>query len=164
MTRYGALSPGPVFHWLMNTRSSSSVEPGEMKPPYGCASRLSSGGPNSSAGSGHSPAKTTVVTGAVPRPVGSAATRTSILPVLALKYDSTVWPSICRTLISPTRSDHNGVGGFPQPPCADQPCQLARSVNVCGLARYSTGGPLRSKLLATMYTQPLGESGFGIGS
>ena len=30
ITRYGALSPGPVFHWLMNTRSSSSVEPGEM--------------------------------------------------------------------------------------------------------------------------------------
>jgi hypothetical protein len=30
ITRYGELSPGPVFHWLMNTRSSSSVEPGEM--------------------------------------------------------------------------------------------------------------------------------------
>ncbi|MDT5328857.1 MAG: hypothetical protein QOF31_154 [Mycobacterium sp.] len=31
MTRYGELSPpGPVFHWLMNTLSSSSVDPGEM--------------------------------------------------------------------------------------------------------------------------------------
>jgi hypothetical protein len=30
MTRYGELSPGPVFHWLMNTRSSSRVDPGEM--------------------------------------------------------------------------------------------------------------------------------------
>ena len=63
-----------------------------------------------------SPAKTTVVTGAAPRPVGSSATRTSMLPVLALKYDSTVLPSICRTLISPTRSGHNGVGGLPHPP------------------------------------------------
>src|SRR6266481_4729012 len=84
MTRYGELSPGPVFHWLMNTRSSSSVDPGEMKPPYGCASRLSSGAGRSSAGSGHVPATTTVVTGAAPSPVGSAATRTSILPLLAL--------------------------------------------------------------------------------
>src|SRR5262245_43224743 len=117
MTRYGALFPGVLFHWLMNTRSSSSVEPGEMYPPYGCASRLFSGGPSSSAGSGHAlAAKTTVVTGAVPRAVGSAATRTSISPVLALKYDSTVSPSTCRTLISPTRSDHKGVGGLPHPP------------------------------------------------
>lgn len=30
MTRYGVPPRGPVFHWLMNTRSSSSVDPGEM--------------------------------------------------------------------------------------------------------------------------------------
>ena len=44
------------------------------------------------------------------------ATRTSMLPVLALKYDSTVLPSIWRTLISPTWSGHSGVGGLFQPP------------------------------------------------
>ncbi len=109
-------------------------------------------------------ATTTVVTGAVPRPVGSSATRTSMFPFEALKYESTVLPSICRTLISPVRSGHSGVGGFPQPSSRDQPCQPDRSVNVSGVARYSTTGPLRSKSLATMYTQPLCESGFGIGS
>ena len=31
ITRYGALArAAAVFHWLTNTRSSSSVEPGEM--------------------------------------------------------------------------------------------------------------------------------------
>ncbi|COY93252.1 Uncharacterised protein [Mycobacterium tuberculosis] len=35
-----------------------------------------------------------MVTGAAPSDVGWCATRTSMLPVLALKYDSTVWPSI----------------------------------------------------------------------
>ncbi len=33
MTRYGVPPRGVVFHWLTNTRSSSSVEPGEMYPP-----------------------------------------------------------------------------------------------------------------------------------
>ena len=85
--------------------------------------------------SGQPPATTTVVTGAVPSSVGVFATRTSILPVLLLKYDSTVLPSTCFMLISPIRSPHNGVGGLPQPALADQPCQAARSVNACGVAR-----------------------------
>src|SRR5215213_457642 len=114
----------------MNTRSSSSVEPGEMYPPYGWANRLTSGGGNCSAGSGHSPATTTVVTGAAPSAVGLSATRTSMLPLLALKYDNTVFPSTWRMLISPIRSGHSGVGVLPQPPSDDQPCQLARSVKV----------------------------------
>ena len=76
-----------------------------------------------------------------------------MLPVVALKYDSTVLPSICRMLISPTLSPHNGVGGLFQPPSGpapDQPCQLDRSVKVLGVARYSVTGWVRSKLLATM--------------
>ena len=91
-----------------------------------------------------------------------------MLPVLALKYDSTVLPSICRTLISPDpvrpQRRRRLVPATVRSDTADQPCQLARSVKVSGVARYSTTGPLRSKLLATMYTQPLGESGVGIGS
>ena len=47
---------------------------------------------------------------------------------------------------------------------ADQPCHLARSVNSFGGTRNKRTGPVRSKLLATMYTQPVGESGVGIGS
>jgi len=58
--------------------------PGEMYPPYGCASRLSYGGGRLSAGpaivvlhnDGH---------GASPSDVGSFATRTSMLPVAELK-------------------------------------------------------------------------------
>ncbi len=40
MTRYGALARGTVFHWLMNTRSSSSVDPAKYSrrtaAPAGC--------------------------------------------------------------------------------------------------------------------------------
>src|SRR6185312_2963832 len=106
----------------------------------------------------------TVVTGTVPRLVGSSATRTSMLPVPALKYDNTVLPSICRILVSPTRSGHSGVVALPQPAADDHPCQLARSVNVSRFERYRTTGPVRSKLLATTYTHPVGDSGVGIGS
>ena len=61
---------------------------------------------------------------------------------------------------------HSGVGGLFQPPPgpAAQPCHRDRSVNVCGVARYSSTGRLRVKLLATMYTHPVCESGVGIGS
>jgi hypothetical protein len=91
-----------------------------------------------------------------------------MFPVEALKYDNTVWPSICRTLISPTASGHSGVGRFPQPPSApgrpDHACQALRSVKSCGLDRYNSTGWLRSKSLATTYTHPRSESGVGIGS
>src|SRR5205807_7880311 len=128
---------------------------------------LSYGGGRLSAGSGHSSACcTTVVTGAVPSELGSSATRTSMFPVPALKYDSTALPSICLKLISPTPSPHNGVGGLFQPPSTPDahPCHWDRSPKFSGATRYSTAGWLRSKLPATMYTQPLGDPAVGIGS
>src|ERR1700757_3871769 len=128
-----------------------------MYPPYGWASRLSSGGGRLSAGSGQSSCCTTVVTGAVLSEVGSSATRTSMFPVLALKYDSTALPSICLKLISPIKSPHNGVGGLFQPPSGPtaQPCHRDRSPIFCGATRYSITGWLRSKLSATTYTHPV---------
>src|SRR5277367_116451 len=137
-----------------------------MYPPYGWASRLSSGGGRLSAGSGHSSCCTTVVTGAVPSEVGSSATRTSMFPLLELKYDNTALPSICLKLISPTRSPHSGVGDVLQPPSGPdaQPCQWDLSPKFSGATRYSTAGWLRSKLSATMYTQPVCDVGVGIGS
>ena len=86
-------------------------------------------------------ANTTVVTGAAPSAVGSSATRTSMLPVLALKYDSTVLPSICRMLISPTRSGHSGVGGL-SPAAAHRPALPARPVGeVCGCGAVENHRP-----------------------
>ena len=96
---------------------------------------------------------TTVVTGAVPSDVGEWAARTSMFPVLALKYDSTPLPSICLKLISPIKSPHNGVGTLFQPPSGPggQPCQRDRSPKFPASAtRYNIAGWLRSKLSATM--------------
>src|ERR1700749_628958 len=137
-----------------------------MYPPHGWGRRLSSGGGRFSAGSGQSSCCTTVVTGAVPSDVRSSATRTSMFPVLALKYGSTALPSICLKLISPTKSPHNGVGGLFQPPPGPeaQPCHRDRSPKFSGATRYSTAGWLRSRLSATRYPHPVGDVGVGIGS
>ena len=150
ITRYGARARGSMlFHWLTKMRSSSEYGAGLRCSPHTLATTGCRQAPAASSG-GIRPAEqvaTTEVTGAVPRPVGWSATRTSMSPVVRFRQRQHHFPvdpldAHLADLVAPRRCS----GGFADPPlpAPEQPrpasCQLDLSVKVPGLARYSVTG------------------------